>query len=519
VPTRDRDLLAVHLEDAAHFGDGHAKALFSPASEADVAHVLRSESAVLPIGAQSSLTGGATPFGESLLSTTRLNDIGPIGTDAVRVQAGVTITELDSALARAGRYFPPSPTFTAATVGGIVSTNAAGAATFKYGTTREWVQALTVILPSGDVLDIERGKVRAHRDGYFDLELADGRVRIPVPTYVMPVVPKLSAGYFARPEMDLIDLFIGAEGTLGVVTEATLRAVPVRPACCLAFATFPDRNAAWSLVGQLRDAALATWQSGDRSGIDVSAIEHMDARCLGLLREDFIDQRLSVLLPDAAAMGVLITLELPPGTTAREVYDQIGWAADRAPETPLARFCGLAAEYGVLDRVEIAAPGDRVRTAQLLALREAVPTAVNQRIGRAKQRVDSRIEKTAADVIVPFERLVSLVAFCEAECRRRELDLAVWGHSSDGNLHPNVIPRTMADLESGRDAMLAIGREAVRMGGAPLAEHGVGRNRTKQRLLAELYGAEGLDQMRRVKAALDPEGKLSPNVIFPRSPA
>src|ERR671935_125908 len=88
--------------------------------------------------------------------------------------------------------------------------------------------------PGGDVLDVERGETRAHRDGYFDIELATRRVRVPVPRYRMPDVPKLSAGYFARPEMDLIDLFIGSEGTLGVITEITFRVLPERPARCLA---------------------------------------------------------------------------------------------------------------------------------------------------------------------------------------------------------------------------------------------------------------------------------------------
>src|SRR6185436_951751 len=102
-------------------------------------------------------------------------------------------------------------------------TNAAGAATFKYGTTRDWVEALTVVLASGDVLDIERGQVRADASGGFDVDLSSRSVHVMVPRYRMPALPKLSAGYFAAPEMDLIDLFIGSEGTLGVVTAATLR--------------------------------------------------------------------------------------------------------------------------------------------------------------------------------------------------------------------------------------------------------------------------------------------------------
>src|SRR5882672_10450244 len=115
--------------------------------------------------------------------------------------------------------------------------------------------------------------------------------------------------------MDLIDLFIGSEGTLGVITEVTLRVLPQRPAMCLAFVPFADRRAALAFVARLREAALETWRSGDPHGLDVAAIEHMDARCLALLREDGADRAQGVAIPGSAAMALLVTLELPEGLT------------------------------------------------------------------------------------------------------------------------------------------------------------------------------------------------------------
>jgi D-lactate dehydrogenase (cytochrome) len=512
---RDPDILGSFLEDAAHFPGGHASGLVVAASEADIADALRMSHAVLPIGAQSSLTGGATPMGEVLISTSRLNHIIAVGPDSVRVEAGVALADLLTALEEAGRYYPPTPTFTGAFVGGTVATNAAGAATFKYGTTRDWVLALTVVLPGGDVLDIERGATRAHSDGYFDLVLPDRIARVPVPRYRMPRLAKLAAGYFADREMDLIDLFIGSEGTLGVITEVTLRVLPRRPAMCLALVPFADSGGAFAFVRQLRDTTRDTWRTADANGIDVSAIEHMDARCLALLREDGVDRANSVVAAQATTLALLVTIELAPGTRADQAYEDIGRAGEKdAPDTPLVRFCRLLDAAGVLDDVEIAVPGDRARAEQFLAIREAVADAVNRRIGRAKRTIDERIEKTAADMIVPFDRLDEFLAFCDAGFRRRGLDSAVWGHISDGNLHPNVIPRSMADVDSGRAAILELGREAIRLGGSPLAEHGVGRNAVKQKLLEELYGRAGVDDMRRVKRAIDPEWKLAPGVVF-----
>jgi D-lactate dehydrogenase (cytochrome) len=511
---RDTDVVASFLEDAAHFPDGRADGVATPTSEAAIAALLTSAISVLPIGAQSSLTGGATPAGGIVLSTSRLNRILENGPDWVRAEPGVTLTELDAALDRLGRYYPPTPTFAGAFVGGSVATNAAGASTFKHGTTRDWVRALTIVLASGDVLDVERGVTHAV-DGRFELVLADRVARIVVPTYRMPDVPKLSAGYFAAPDMDLIDLFIGSEGTLGVITSVTLQVLPARPAMCLAFVPFGDRRAALTFVRQLREASITTWQTRDGRGLDLAAIEHMDERCLELLREDGADRQYGVTIPDGTTMALLVTLELPTGTTPAQSFDEIGRYRDAdAPDSALVRFCRMLDEAGVVDAVEIAVPGEPARAAQLLGLREAVPAGVNSRVGRAKLAIDPRIAKTAADMIVPFDRLEELLTIYDEEFRRRHLDAAVWGHISDGNLHPNVIPRSMADVESGREAILRFGGDAIRLGGSPLAEHGVGRNATKQQLLVELYGRDGVNQMREVKRTLDPDFKLAPGVLF-----
>ena len=134
---------------------------------------MRTASTVLPIGAQSSLTGGATPRGDVLLSTSRLNRIVASGDDWIRVEAGVTLVDLDAALAKIGKRYPPVPTFTGAFAGGVIATNAAGAATFKYGTTRDWVRALTVVLANkaGDFSRTRNVRVmhvtKAEGEGWF----------------------------------------------------------------------------------------------------------------------------------------------------------------------------------------------------------------------------------------------------------------------------------------------------------------------------------------------------------------
>jgi len=510
----DADTLGAHLEDAAHYPGGHAAGIAYPRSEADVAAVLRATARVLPIGAQSSLTGGATPFGEVLLATGRLNRILEVSASGATVEAGVTLDALQSALSPYGAAYPPVPTFTGACAGGAAATNAAGAATFKYGSTRDWITGLTVVLAGGEVLDLERGACRASASG-FDIRTSAGTVRVPLPSYRMPDVQKRSAGYFAAPEMDLVDLFIGSEGTLGIITSVTVRTLTPAPAVTLAL-VFPSSQAGgFDLVSELRRSSIETWRGGG-GGIDACAIEHIDRASLDLVRAHGDIAQLGIAVPADAAMALLIQLEVPAGTDAAAVYEQVASAlSPGAPDTGLVRFCRLLDRFALLDRAELAAPGDQHRQQQLMRFRESVPARVNQQIGAVKRTADARIEKVAADMIVPFDRLAEMMDIYRAGFESRGLAYAIWGHISDGNLHPNVLPRCYDDVVLGKEAILEFGRDVARLGGCPLAEHGVGRNPIKQALLRQLYGEHGIEQMRRVKRALDPEGKLAPGVIFP----
>ena len=498
-PRIDHDpaVVSSFLSDAAHVPGGFAAGVATPRTEGEVAALVAGADRVLPVGAQSSLTGGGTPRGEVVLSTRALTAIGTPDGRAVRVGAGVPLAALQRTLASHGLYYPPVPTHDGAFVGGTIATNAAGAATFKYGSTRSWVEAMTVVLANGDVLDLRRGDVTASPDGWFEVVLTSGHAaRVPVPRYTMPDVAKLSAGYFARPGMDMVDLFVGSEGTLGVVVDASLRVV-ARPRVLVALVRCEGDAQAISVTMALRESAMRARRALD--GLDVSAIEYMDDRALHTVPDDAF-ARAHVSRP-------------PPGSALLLVQLEAG--ADE--ETDVERLQALLVAEGVADDPVVAAPGDGHGTERLFGLREAVPAGINARVAAAKARVHPDIEKTAADPVVPFARLAESIALYRAAFEQRGLDYAIWGHISDGNLHPNLIPRSLEDVERGREAILEIARGVIAMGGAPLAEHGVGRSALKQRLLVELYGAAGIEQMRAVKRALDPTGKLAPGVLFPAS--
>lgn len=493
---------------------GFAEGVAFPRNAGEVAALVTSADRVLPIGAQSSLTGGATPRGGLLLSTRALGGISPPAGSSVRVGAGVPLSDLQRALAASGLYYPPVPTYDGAFVGGTIATNAAGAATFKHGSTRRWVEALNVVLADGSMVELRRGEVTASPDGWFELERVSGEVvRIAVPTYTMPRVAKLSAGYYAEPGMDLVDLFIGSEGTLGIVVDATLRVIP-RPQTCVALVRCTSDGQAVALTTALRREAEASWRAeglerrslGEGGSLDVSAVEYMDQRALAAVPDEAFS-RAGVARPAGASAMLLVQMEVP-----RDVPPDV--PADGGDT--LTRLTQVLESCGVDTDPQVALPGDDRGKARLFELREAVPASVNALVAAAKTGHPG-IEKTAGDLVVPFERLADSLAMYRDVFERYGLEYAIWGHVSDGNLHPNVVPRTFDDVARGREAILEMARAVVSMGGAPLAEHGVGRSGLKQRLLRELYGQRGIDEMRAVKRALDPGWKLAAGVLFPES--
>ena len=196
------------------------------------------------------------------------------------------------------------------------------------------------MLASGEVLDIGAGTCGRHPTGTSRSSGARASRRVPAPRYRMPEVAKRSAGYFAEPGMDLIDLFIGSEGTLGVIVEATL-ALNAEAALDVVWRSSrcqPNRRRSnWSAGCDGRRSRPGT--PAIRSGLDVSAIEFLDRRCLEMLREDGADRRHGITIPPDTEIVLLVQIELAPGTTAEIAYDQIAGSAGtgrvRRPARPL----------------------------------------------------------------------------------------------------------------------------------------------------------------------------------------
>jgi D-lactate dehydrogenase (cytochrome) len=526
VPVRDPEILAGYLEDASGNPPGHAAGLVRASSESEIAAFLKSTLdppvAVLPQGARSSLTEGASPRGEVILSAEKLVSIGRVetwsGGGRAVVGPGVRLKDLQRELASRGLYYPPVPTYQDAMIGGTVSTNAGGAATFKYGVTRQWIRALRVVLFNGDIVQIERGQALSHSGQPFLVRLSSGALRrVPVPTHSLPPLKKLSAGYFAADPLDLVDLFIGSEGTLGLISEVTIDLVPAPHSVVTGLVFLGSAEEGLGLAAALREAALRARANRDARGPDMRSIEIMDGRCLRMLRVHGDSGKLRITVPPASECAILFEMELPEATSNADAEDTLAGFLERGadgPDVPLSRLLGILAANGALETLELAFPEDAARREALHEFREAAPKRVNE-ILAGRRWEEPGIHKVGGDLIVPFERLPEMLRIYETGFERRGLDFAVWGHASDGNLHPNAIPKSAAEATLAVEALLEFADEAVRRGGAPLSEHGVGRSPLKQQLLERFLGPAAIEGMRCVKLALDPVGRFAPGVLFP----
>ncbi|MER7729213.1 FAD-linked oxidase C-terminal domain-containing protein [Streptomyces sp. NPDC096323] len=450
----DPGLLAVHRRDEADLcAAGTALAVVRPQSTAEVAATVRVAAAhgvpVVAQGARTGLTGAANAVdGALVVSLTGLNriiEMDPAERIAV-VQPGVVNADLHRAAAEHGLTYPPDPgSWETSTIGGNVSTDAGGMCCVKYGVTGEYVLGLEVVLADGEILRCGRRTVKG------------------------------VAGY------DLTRLFVGAEGTLGIITEITVRLRPAAGEIRTLVALYPTVTAACAAVAAVTAA-----------GHVPSMLELLDRTHL-----EAIEAYRPMGLPGTAGAMLLI---------AADTGDRAG--AELAAIADCCRAAGADSLYVAEDEIQAQA---------LTAARRLAHPAMEHLARRAFP--GGRGGLVVDDVAVPRTRIAEFIKGVEEISARHGLLVAVVGHAGDGNLHP-VIVVDRADpsgMERGRRVFDDIMRLALALGGTCTGEHGIGM--LKRDWLARELGPVGMRVHRALKAALDPSGILNPGkVIAPGRP-
>lgn len=515
VQTDPDELEGIRRDAAALEGRG-ARGLLRPRSEGSLARWLRAheDTPLLVQGALTSLTGGATPDGDVVVSTARMSHL-QVHRERRRATAGagLVLANLQEQLAEQGLYYPPAPTHDGATIGGNVATNAAGAATFKYGTTRSWVERIRMILRHGDLLEIARGQCELRAGDRLRLE-GSRTIELELPSYRSPAIKKSAVGYYVTSPMDAIDLLIGSEGTLGIITEVELAVVP-EPRVVTGLCILDSLERAIELTGELRRRSEHTRAAPGSSGLDVRSIELFDHRCLELIRDEGKLEAIPLEVPAEAAACLLFEQEVDRSLDEQALFDRLADALEGHPhaDDPLGEIVEVLASFDAVERTEMALPSQTRRRRQLAEVREAIPLSVSDWLVRRNQS-HPEVHKVAGDMIVPFPRFGDMMRRYYDEFARRNVDVAIFGHISDGNVHPNTLPADGTQMASAEAALLELADVAKALGGCPLSEHGVGKHPLKKQMLARFWSAAALEEMRAIKRAFDPSWTLARGVFF-----
>ena len=393
---------------------------------------------VHPRGAGTGLSGGAVPRGGGLVlalnDLNRIEEVDPADSVAV-VGAGVITGDLHQAAEARGLFYPPDPaSLGACTIGGNVAENAGGPRCLKYGVTRDYVLGLEVVLAGGEVLHLG-GRCLKNVTGY-----------------------------------DLPRLFTGSEGTLGVITQATLRLIPKPPAQATLLAIYDD-------LARAGESVVAIGQAG----LLPTALEILDQLSIRYAEE----YRPSGLPLDAEAL-LLVEVDGPNDYSTELQIQEVE------------RVCRAGGARQVL------VARDRTEAARLWQARRSVSAAI----------VRLKPTKISEDATVPRSRVPAMIRRLAEIRRKYDVNLVVFGHAGDGNLHPNIVANRHDPVEMARveRAVAEIFEAALSLGGTLSGEHGIGL--LKAPFLANQLGAAERATMRAVKAALDPKGILNPGKVF-----
>jgi glycolate oxidase len=436
----DADVLASYAKDESEADPVQPDAVVRVQSTAEVAAVMRAASKhrvpVTPRAGGTGRTGGAVPLaGGIVLAFEQMNRIKGIeqGDMIAVVEPGVITGQLHAAVEAQQLFYPPDPnSLTTCALGGNVAENAGGPRALRYGSTRDWVLGMTVVTAGGEVLQLGKRTVKG------------------------------VTGY------DLTSLMVGSEGTLGVITEITLKLIPKPRGLATLLALLPDLPTAGRAVG----AALSR-------GLLPRCMELLDEHTLALVRSE-------AGLPLAAAARALLLLELDGDEGALEAQVEL---------------CGNAlTEVGAIEVLVARHSGERERL-----------WAARRELSRALRKVAKN--KLAEDVVVPRSRIPDLIDRCQAISEQSGIPMPAYGHAGDGNIHVNFLWNDASEKPKVDRAVEAMFKETIALGGTLSGEHGIGI--LKAPYLPLEQSPELIALQERIKALFDPQNILNPGKIFP----
>jgi FAD/FMN-containing dehydrogenase len=428
-----------NITDASHFA-GFADQVFTPRHEEEIAEILtRANREGVPVtimGALTGLAGGAVPQGGWAISMGNFKKL-DITDGAARVGPGTLLRDVQNAAVAAGQFYAPDPTENTSSIGGNIAANASGSRSFKFGATRRHVRALRVVHTDGRIVEYRRGTP-------VDFE---------VPVIPLPNVKKFSCGYQLKPGMDYVDLFIGSEGTLGVVTEAELGLLPAPGEITGGIVFFPDEATALDAVDLWRPTP------------ELRLLEFLDSRSLRLMDQPY-------------GAGVIVEWEGDVDLDMTGALEAESWFGSSAR--------------------------DRERFRQF---RHRLPEKIHEHLRKLGLVV------IATDYAVPLDKNREMLdTYREVLSDNFEDRFVMFGHIGDAHVHTELLPKDQEEWDRSPKVIKELAQKVVSLGGTVGAEHGLGKR--KAHLLNLQYGPEHIAEMKKVKARFDPNNLLGRGTLF-----
>lgn len=476
-----KDEFADFLTDASNF-KGDCSTVCFPESVQELREIIieanKTKTPVTIAGNGTGLTGGRVPMGGVVVSLQKMNKIIEINTTGgyAIVESGVLLSDFNNTITPLGVFYPPDPTEWNSFVCANIATNASGAKSFGYGATRKFVLGIEVILPNGDIIYIDRGTCFAN-GGALNFTSRENRdYSITLPDIRTPNV-KNAAGYFIAPGMDLIDLFIGCEGTLGIIVSAKLKIIPApeKMLSCVAF--FTSENNSLDFIDEARTLTRS------EAAIHARSLEYFDNDSLRFLTEKFPN------IPASAQGAVWFEQELTTKTEDAiiELWMDL-----------------IVTHHGLEEDIWYASSGSEVEN--IHAFRHALPIMVNEYISRRGLR------KLGTDTAVPADKFRDFYFGIKELVHSQNIDSVAYGHFGDSHVHLNMLPKNEEEFLLGKSLYTEICKRAVAAGGTISAEHGVGK--IKREMFKLMYSPETITAMAGIKKVLDPNFILNRGNIF-----
>ncbi len=494
-----------YLTDEAGFIQGSAERIYFPTNISEIQEILKeaydSNIRVTISGGGTGVSGGRVPLGGWIIATDKLVSVkggspwkdeesgieysvklSRSDTTELTVPAAMTVKAIQNYARQYNLYYPPDPTERSCFIAGNVASNASGSRSFKYGVTRDWIQALSIVTPMGEPIKLIRTGNKIGDKIIIKTETKT--YNIPFPDYYQPKTRKNVAGPNIDENSELIDLFIGSGGMFGVIAEITIRLID-KPADIINMFVYCNTiDIALELVSRCR------YQRDNNIQPIPLSVEYVDDRAVRIIHEK------DNSVPNAKALVII----------EQEFKDEM--------DNFLEFYLSVFDELGIED-TSVAQTYKEIEYHKFL--RHLIPETINALVKSYGQ------SKLGTDYAVPPEHYKTIVELgiqagnkFENEFGFDNIGYAMWSHAGDAHIHLNFLPRNDVEMHRAKELMVELLREVVKLDGTIAAEHGLGKKTFlgKPALFYQI-GERGLEKIREMKLVMDPKNLLNAGNLFP----